>query len=324
MKKNKLTDITIATVLTLIVMSALVLLTANRYTVHDFISSLSYTPSSPEISNIQTELNLTYPGELLFKASTPTLEESEDFNKNCKSYNPGISVLGCFDGKKIHVFKIESEELNGVSESTTAHEMLHAVWHRLSKAEQEKLQPDLDKIFEAHQEELAAVNDYPEEEHYDELFARVGTEIHETSDSLEEIYKRYFNNRAEVVGYYEKYHKIFNELAKKIKTLVPDIEALEASVEAKTAEYKTRSEKLTADVNEFNECAETVGCFTAATFSERRAELSAEQDDLTLLYAEISSEIDTHNRKVAEYNQNALKTVYYSDLINSNTERNDL
>jgi hypothetical protein len=49
---------------------------------------------------------------------------------SCLSNDADTSILGCYYDRKIYIFDVDSDELNGVHQSTLAHELLHAIWER--------------------------------------------------------------------------------------------------------------------------------------------------------------------------------------------------
>ena len=318
MRKGKIGTILLA-VFTALIVGLTIFVCFNYHLAKDFIRSFSYEPT-PLVSDLESRLKMTSRGDLIFKASSPMLEEASVFSSHCPSYNPGISVLGCYNNDVIYIYKVEAKELDGVIESTAAHEMLHAVWSRYNDADKSRLSPLLEEVYNQNKTTLAVIDTYEDSSRSDELFARIGTEIRNIPDELESAYAAFFTNRTNLVGYYEKYHGVFDQLANRIKTLSEEIDGLGKSIEAKTADYTTRSSALTAAVQEFNECANTSGCFTSADFVSSRAELTAEQNSLRGLYDEINAEVNDYNAKIAEYNQNALKTDYYNNMINSNVK----
>lgn len=319
MKRNNVITLILA-IFTSLAIALMLFIIFNYDLSKDFIKSFSFAPTS-EITKLQDNLELTYRGELVFKASSPQLESEIAFNTHCKSYNPGVSVLGCYADDVIYIYNINSEDLSGAIESTAAHEILHAVWNRLSKSEKENLIPTLGQVYEENRSKLAAIEDYEESERDDEIFARAGTEIENLPTNLEETYSVYFKNRKKIVDYYNKYYEVFEKLSGNIKKIVSRIDELKISIDKKTEDYVSRSEKLKKDVEEFNKCADKMGCFSSSDFINKRSELQTEQGALEKLHNEISAEVEEYNQKVLEYNNNALKIEQYTSIINSNIKQ---
>lgn len=324
MKKSKASIIlnVIAITLSLLAIAATIFVGTNFELSRDFIQSLSYQPAEG-MDKIEKSLDLTYRGSLVFKASNPELKTGQEYNDFCESHNASISILGCYKNEKILVYKIESRELDGIIESTTAHEMMHAIWRRLPDSEKESLTKILKEEYEKNKTVLSIMEEYSEQVEADELFARIGTEIHEIAPELEKVYATYFEDRQKIVDYHDKYINVFNELSKKIKQLSTEMDSLKKTIDEKVNNYTNRSEELKVKIDEFNQCAETTDCYSYYTFNTKRSELQSEKNALDDIYNEITGMTDSYNKKVEEYNSNALKTIYYTSITNSNIERNE-
>lgn len=92
-----------------------------------------------KVSAVADSLQMTRKGERIFKASRPVLEPQEDFNQHCENQSEDISLLGCYNDGRIYVFEITAKELVAANKVTMAHELLHAVWGRLSGYEQARV-----------------------------------------------------------------------------------------------------------------------------------------------------------------------------------------
>ena len=130
-----------------IVITAGVIVVLKREWILDWWKGLSYEPSA-EMVAIRDSLSLTGEGEFLFKASAPKLSEREEFNTNCREIlDEEMSVLGCYTDGDIYVYNIQSSELKGIREVTTAHELLHAVWKRMADGEKQELNRALHDVL---------------------------------------------------------------------------------------------------------------------------------------------------------------------------------
>lgn len=296
----------------------------NYTVIKDYFVGLSYSPSA-EMSEIKEKLGLTSSADLIFKASFPVLEEDETFNRDCDSHDSDISVLGCFSGDKIYVYNIKSPELSGILESTTAHELLHAIWSRLSGSEKAKLTPVLEDVYAKNEAALKeTLESYEASDRLDELYVRIGTQIRDLPADLSAHYAKYFNDRLAVVSFYESYIAPFNELKEKIASLGRELEASKAEIDSETADYESRLEVFNAAVGKFNACATTENCFTQSAFYARLSELTAEEKELDLVFEKLNLKIDEYNFKVEEYNKNILKSNSLQNIINSNSAPSEL
>lgn len=300
-----------------------VLVALNFQSIADTFSSFGYTPSEG-IKQIGSSLDLTGDGNRIFLASRPALNTADEFNKSCDAHEENASVLGCFVGREIHIYNIESEQLAGIKESTAAHELLHAVWSRLSQDEKNTLTKELEAVYTdaKHNAQLEEdLKTYGAAERVDELHSRVGTEIKDLPSSLEEHYAKYFKDQDKIVSFYNSYIAPFNELKQQITTLSSELTALKEQIDSKTSEYESRANALNNTISEFNNCANTLDCFTdRATFNARRAGLVAEQEVVNSLYQEVDNMIKEYNAKVNSYNDNVLKTRDLEKLISSKKE----
>ena len=293
----------------------------NHQAIFDFISANTYSPS-PEISAIESKIKLTDGAKNVFRASRPSLESREAFNDHCDSYNADVSILGCYTGGHIYLYNITSNELNGVIESTAAHELLHAEWERMSPAEKADISAAINNVYNDPKyhnllaEDLAT---YDESERIEELHSRIGTEIADLPDALESHYAKYFENQDLVVDFYNSYITPFRELSDELDNLSAQLENLNKQIEEKTEIYKNRVDQLSSRIDQFNSCADTVGCFaTGSAFYARRNELVAEQKAIDVMYEELNSLVNQYNAIVAEYNENVVRGENLDQMMNSN------
>lgn len=306
-----------------IAVSAVVALFVVDYgVIADRIKAIGYTPSV-EMQTLIDEVELSGRGELVLMASQPTLMAQAEFNNACQSYAPEVSVLGCYTAERIYIYNIQNEEVNGIRQSTLAHETLHAVWYRMSNSEREKLTPWLDEIYAAKGEKWQVrLEKYPDESFYDELHAMAGTEIAvgELPEDLREHYARYFDDHEKVVSYYTAYSVKFEELQAQADKLYAEITANQERITAQTTNYNDGIEALNAAIEDFNRRAAN-GAFTSmAAFNAERAGLVSRQNTLQALHGEIQSLVTATNALIDEYNNNIARTQALVDSINSNTK----
>ncbi|MBR3229094.1 hypothetical protein IKF67_02595 [Candidatus Saccharibacteria bacterium] len=304
--------------LAVVIVIATALIVLNRQWLKDFWHGMSYQPSAA-MADIRSKLNLTDQGTFLFNASQPELNTSESFNSYCRTDGQEIAVLGCYTGDRIYIYDINTSELKGIRELTTAHELLHAVFARMSSSDKESLRQDLDKTYQANQDILKSdLDTYDETERYEELYVRAGTEVKKLPDSLEKHYATIFKDQDQIVDYYNSYISVFRALEAELDALATEMDALSNEITAKTAEYKERVTNLNNNITEFNNCAASTECYMSQyEFYSRRNTLVAEQNNLEFLYNEISALIDTYNVKVEAYNADVLQTQKLNKIINS-------
>lgn len=242
---------------------------------------------------------------------------------HCGEHRDDVSLLGCYNGGKIYVYDVKLESLQSSNKVTAAHELLHAVWARLSKSERQDLERLLEEFGQENAEWVEGeVNLYGEQERLEELYVRVGTKLKDIPQSLEEHYQKYFINRLKIVDYYENYQAPFRELREKNEQIQARVVMLGAEIAQGRADYERRSEELTQRIEEFNLCAGTAGCFAMdGEFLKQRAELETERMALVELRESLNEKIDENNSLVMEYEANRESLGELSDAMNSNLEK---
>lgn len=318
MKKKNLA---LWSVLGVIVIVAVVFLMNREFLIDNF-RGMSYSPSEG-MSRIMDELELTDRGKFLFKASQPILSGRGEFNAHCRTdLSKELAVLGCYVDGDIYVYDIDSEELTGIRELTTAHELLHAVWARMGEGERKSLAEKLTQVLNGNQDILAEeIDGYGESEKQEELYVRAGTEVKNLPTELEKHYAEIFRDQDKVVGYYDRYITVFRQLEAEMDEMMTQMNGLKAQIDDKTTEYETRSEQLKKDIISFNECAETEGCFNSQwAFNAKREELTAERNALEALYTEVNGLVEQHNALVEKYNADVIYNEKLNSMINSSKE----
>ena len=292
---------------------------ANFTTIRDFFTGLNYRPSL-EMEQIRADLDLTSRGALIFNASQPELMERADFNQKCRERENETAILGCFTEDRIYIYNIIDEELPGIRELATAHELLHAVYSRMSPGEKQKWDDFLTQVYTENREVLGEEIDlYSDSEKKEELYVRAGTEIKDLPEELEKHFAEIFVDQDKIVDFYDGYITVFKKIKEKLEKLLDEIEALQPQIDAKTTDYEAGVSELNAKIGEFNDCARTLNCFTStAVFNSKRAELVSEQQRLKTVYEGINTLITKYNELVNEYNENVLHGQTLNMTINSN------
>ena len=293
--------------------------------ISDYARGLSYHPIG-EMGRIMSELGLTDRGESLFKAVQPTLSSRDEFNEKCRTVmDDEVAVLGCYVGDNVYVYNIDSAELAGIRELTAAHELLHAVWARMSDEEKEEMSGELKKVLSGAQYLDDELEIYDAGQRQEELFVRAGTEVAKLPDALEEKYAEVFSDQDRIVAFYDKYIAVFRAMEAEMDQLMVEMKDIETRINELMTEYEQRFAQLEADVESFNSCAEVAGCFgSEGEFYARRSALVAEQDALEIMYDEINGLIDNYNTKVERYNTDVTRTEKLNRMINSNTRPEEL
>lgn len=288
-----------------LIIATSLLVYSNRQLVSDTISASQYQ-ATPEMQSVIDRISLTSAGDRIFRASHPTLNASESFNENCSGVEHSESdlIIGCYDGDKIHLFEITDERLDGIVEVTSAHELLHAQFDRLSTQEKTQLAAQLRQEFDVQAERDPALGERMKvyehlspESFANELHSVLGTEVSDLSPELEKHYAAVFRDRSAIVGLFQTYNARFveinrqrTELASRLESLGQQIEAARSAYEAGVERFNADSQSLITRNNNF-EFANNPSLFYSLRdeLSTRRAALESERVSL-------NSTIDDYNR----------------------------
>lgn len=281
----------------------------------DSVHFWTYQPTA-EIQSIVQRSEFTDNGKFMFFVTRPQVERGNDFNKHCDRKEQGTAILGCYVNDRIYLFDVADERLDGIKEVTAAHEMLHAVYQRLSDDEKSKL----NKLIEVEYKKMQSNPDLAERmafyartepgERDNELHSIVGTEMLNISPDLEKHYAKYMNNRSKIVNLYNGYNALFLQLENETKALSANLDSLAKQIEADMAKYNTDIKTLNEDISKFNRRAETGDFASQAAFNRER---SALQDRV----ATISATRDSINAKIAQYEQ--MRAKYNETVTESHT-----
>ncbi len=272
-----------------------------------------------KVKRIEDDLELTTSAQRIFAATRPSLEGKEEFNTHCENRGGEVSLLGCYTGGRIYVYEITDEQLATANEVTMAHELLHAVWERLGDGEREMLSELLEKLYEDKRDwfddELTA---YSEAEKIEEIYARAGTKLKELPEGLEKHYTKFFQNRGKIVQAYEDYETPFLALKVELTELAATIERVNGEIENERAVYLADVERLDAEIGQFNDCADTAGCFASQSeFEGRRAVLAGRKDALEDVREGLNQKITANNERIDNYRERQMVLGELNDAMDS-------
>lgn len=310
----------VAVGLSLITIAGSAIAIVKRRDITDWYILRNYEPSS-EIEALAERTTLSPLGQKLFYVYDPQLLSKEDFNSQCTFTEQSI-VLGCYDGVGIYLYDITDPQLEGVEEVTSAHEMLHAAYARLSSKDKQMVDNYTAQVIENSTSERIKklVENYRLHEPSsvkNEIHSIVATEIRDIPVELEEYYARYFLNRLAVVEFSEKYETVFISLDAEVEKIDTDlllrkseIDNLEANLETQAGELQAWETRLSAyrANNQYAQYNSEVGDFNASV-----ADYNAKLQKARRLTAE-------YNQKVIERNNLALKQNQLVKSLDSKAE----
>ena len=273
----------------------------------DFISYVQYHPTEA-VTTIVNRDQMTDGGKFLFYASHPSIEDRSAFNQACERKESGTAILGCYSNARIYLYNVTDEKLDGIKEVTAAHEMLHAVYERLSSSEKKKINALIDTEYE----KLKSNPDYAERmafyertepgERDNELHSIIGTEVLSISSELEAHYAKYFHDRSKIVGYYDAYNSAFMSLAKQAKDLSSQLDSINAQIKVASQQYNIDVKALNADIDSFNQRATSGGFDSQAAFATKRQALLSRVDSVSAEREAINTLINNYNTLSTQYN----------------------
>jgi cell division protein FtsB len=258
-------------------------------------------PLPDDIAAIAAVTGMSVEGELVYRASTPAIEEDADFTQHCAI--EGGAVIGCYYDGNVYVYAVTDTRLAGTVEVTAAHEMLHAAYERLSPAERERVDALVEEAVATIPEDDPVFEDmalYSAAQHADEWHSRLGTEFADLPAELEQHFARYFVDRSKVVALNAQATALFDELRAQIDALVAEIDALDPVLDARIAAFEAAIADYNADVDSFNARAQN-GSFTSQQqFDNERAALVSRGAALDAEGAALDAEIDRYNGLVEQ------------------------
>lgn len=293
-----------------------------RQRIIDQISIWQFTPSD-EIVALVDRIKFSDEGKFYFYTSHPELESAADFNKSCNRIESTTSILGCFNNFKIYIYNVTDTRLDGIREVTASHEMLHAVYQRLSQNEK----TELNKLLENEYEKLSNDSSFVEliafyektepGERYNELFSVVGTTVADLDSELRVYYDKYFSDRQTIVAYNNKYNGVFKDLSDQASSLATTLNTLSETISTNSEKYNADVEILNDDIDSFNERAELGNFKSLSQFYSERSIIEARVDAINLTRQSINEDINTYNSTLVNYNSIALESQQLYDSIDS-------
>lgn len=321
-QKNHKLKIVISIVICFIFSSLSLLAILNRQFIIDQIVVWQFETSS-EVTSLVDRAGMNDYGKFLYLASEPTLESTQKFNSECERTEIVISILGCYKAGRIYLYNITDSELDGIRETTAAHETLHAAYSRMSNSEKMKI----DSLIEIEYQKLELIKEYQElmafyaatepGQRDNELHSIIGTEVADISAELEAHYAKYFSDRQKVVDLNNKYKAVFDALDKKADQLTTQMNDLSVSIKSRVNQYNNDTLSLNADIASFNSKSASGGFSTEYQFNIARNKLVARIGVLDDVKSAIESDIETYGKLLVEYNAIATKSEKLSNSIDS-------
>lgn len=305
----------------------------NEQRIKDQLVAYQFDAPDDVLSYVE-QAGLSEEGALYLKASLPKVVPSIEFGRYCSRSEPGIGVLGCYtlrDGR-IFLFDVTDPRLTSIEPVVAAHEMLHAVWFRLSLDTQADLGVLLEEGFATLSADhplrarIALYEEVNPAVRIPELYAIMGTEVSVLPAELEAHYAIYFRDRTKVVALADEVYRVFDTVEQELIALSNNLDSRSAEIDGLRFTYEAESGALRSQILAFNERASLPGAFPSRSeFESVRAALTGRQNRLeamrVTLQTKISEfnvlleELNTVNDEVSELNQGINVTLRSEDEL---------
>lgn len=289
----------------LLVLTVLGYVALNKQYITDKVVSYSYQPSDNMMALLD-DISLTEEGTFYAYVGRPQLSTQQEFNTKCEKKHTESVVLGCYiSPHNIYVYNVVDERLQTVRQVTTAHEVLHVAYDRLSSDQKVKVDALVDEAAKKAEQtdsqlskRLAIYNQTEPGQRSNELHSIVGTEIADIPTELEEYYKRYFKERKKIVDYALQYAKVFNVLKQSQDELIRQLDDLKAEIDLLSSEYNANVSILNDDIEAFNNKASTQdGFLTQEEYDIARNNLIIRKNQLEESKSIVNAKIEEYNNK---------------------------
>lgn len=293
----------------------------NRQAIADQVVVWFYSPTA-SVASINGRLDLTQQGQRIFYATQPEVANQDLFNSSCPRQEVGSPILGCYTpSDRIYIYDVTNKQLDGIEEVTAAHELLHAVWMRMSDNERNRVGEQLEAAYNALQdndlkERMAYYQRTEPGEFHNELHSILGTEFSNLGSELEKHYSNYFADREKILALHRQYDTLYDTLESKALALYAEIETLSQSLHASMTDYDNNMSQLEKDIASFNERAARGGFSSTAQFNSERSSLLARANALERDRVSINASVARYNQLYDEYQQVASQI----DILNKSLD----
>jgi regulator of replication initiation timing len=192
-----------------------------------------------------------YTRHLFYLNKPQLLNTVTQFRQYCPE-NENTIVLGCYHPVEngIYIYAVQDASLAGIQQVTAAHEVLHAVYARLSNSDRTELDSELESYY-LHdltdpnvKAEVALYQKTEPNSVYDEMSCTFGTEIAQLPAALNQYYAQFFTNRQKIVGYEEQYQTQFTSREQQITTYDAQLAAMKQQISAQESSLTAQNTSL--------------------------------------------------------------------------------
>lgn len=218
-----------------------------RQEIGDWWKMRGYTPPTSIVQLADEDTMNAYTRHLFYLNKPQLLSTVSQFRQYCPE-NENTIVLGCYHPGQngIYIYAVQDDSLTGIQQVTAAHEVLHAVYARLSSAARKQLDGELESYYQHDltdpnvKAEVALYQKTEPNAVYDEMSCTFGTEIAQLPASLNSYYAQFFTDRQRVVAYEQRYEAQFTSREQQIAAYDTQLATMKQQIE-------TRETGLTAE-----------------------------------------------------------------------------
>lgn len=288
----------------LVVVLGIVLL--NRQNLQDWLKVRGYRQPAAIVKLADQDTMNDYTRHLFYLNKPQLLNTVASFRKYCPE-NKDTIVLGCYhpDQNGIFIYNVQDPALTGIQQVTAAHEVLHAVYARLSGKDRSALNSQLEDFYHHGLKDprvIAEVKLYQKTEPndvLDEMSCTFGTEVAKLPAPLDAYYQRFFTRRAAIVAYEHQYEGEFTSRQSTIKHDDQQLTTMKQQIDAQQAALGYQLTQINADRSHLSSLLASgqTGAYNAAVpgFNNEIATYNADIDHL-------QTAIDSYNQLVAARN----------------------
>lgn len=238
----------------LILLAFPVIIYFNAEALSDWWSLRGYAPPA-SVTALTAQDSMTSYSKHIFYVNHPNIESNvSQFRNDCNEDEKTI-ILGCYHSNQagIFIYNVQDGRLAGVQQVTSAHEMLHAAYDRLSSKDKSRVNQMLEDFFNngLHDQRIIdTINAYRQSEPKDvvnEMHSVFGTEIANLPADLENYYKKYFTNRHAVTSYANSYQGEFTSREDKIKADDVQLSQMKSQINREESALQVQLDQINID-----------------------------------------------------------------------------
>ena len=253
----------------------------------DELQARAFSTYSPpvEVAQLVSAAAMTDKARAIFYSAQPEIDvDRATFEQHCHAPVPSNAVeLGCYTSQnRIYILNISQPRLSAEMVVVAAHEMLHAAYAGLSRAEIDALTPQLENaLARIYSEELTqrlrAYRVSEPRERENELHSIIGTELAPLDAELEQYYGQYFTDRNVVVAAEQQFQAVFSSIRSTLSGLREQIDRMRIDMDSAKRQkripaYNAFVPRLNNLVKEYNQTVAQYNALSRSLIGEESAQ----------------------------------------------------